>query len=392
MKVTFVASADYGYKGVSKADNPLKKSKIRQIVLNLATRCLAPLANPAASCRRVDKERQAKGREELRTIGGEEVKITSIDGKNINGMYLSAKKFKKNIEKYFEKKVGKDGEEYLVLKEEFGTTEGEDDEFTFIEDDQARIFCKTLASLSLLDTELVSGGNFLLTIPLEKSNITNESFAGKKRPVALMCYPGPHSYVAFRDKSVSYLMKGLDVMVFDYEGLGKSKGRSTDYNMKLATDSCYQYLRKSKKKRNKDIVAHGFCMGAGAATDLAARRKGVHVVVDRSFSSVAQMAEDQHPRLYRVLSPIIPKVANLDNEANLPRVKGNIAILKGKKDKFIPKDHARKNYDSASAKMRPNQIVRKIKVEDVAHFDNIIKDNEKLDDFLNEAKLLPGLF
>lgn len=391
MKVSFTASADYRYKGVSNKENPLKKSKIRQLVLNVATRCLRLLTNPGAVYWSADKERQARGREELRMIGGEEVKITSIDGKNLNGMFLSADKFKQNIEAYFEKKVGKDGGEYLALKEEFGSLGVEDDEFESMKNDEARKFCKTLASLSLLQTNHEDHEDrFFLHIPLNKSSITNTSFSGK-RPVVLMCYPGPMSYVAYRDESVSYLMKGLDVMVFDYEGAGKSKGQSTDYNMKLATDSFYQYL-KNKGMKNKEIIAHGFCMGAGAATDLAARRKGVHVVVDRSFTSVAQMAEDKHPRLYRILSPIIPKVANFDNEANLPRVKGHIAILKGKDDEFIPKTHAKKNYNSAKTSIRPKQIVRKIKVENVSHFDNSIKDNKELDRFLKKARLLPGIF
>jgi alpha/beta superfamily hydrolase len=92
-------------------------------------------------------------------------------------------------------------------------------------------------------------------------------------------------------------MRGLDVMMVDFRGYGNNQGLPTAYKTKLDMETAYQYLAKEHGVKNKDLLLHGHCFGAAPATDLAARRKGISIIVDKSFSKfqniVAREAEEK---------------------------------------------------------------------------------------------------
>lgn len=395
----------YDYEGVRKYDkvnkekNVVKKSKSKRIFLKTFTRPFKVALFPAASVFKslyLNKKRLNLARNQLVAIGGEPLKLKSPDKTSIDGMYLSAETFLQKVNKYF--KVTYDdnsGKHVLVMKRKYidKTKEFSEDSFDHILEGEARNFCITLERLELGISTKGSKSKNAVEITLRDSyleKVTDE--ARTNRPVALICPGRNMSYPGYKSMTAAYLMRGIDVMLFDYPGVGRSKGSPTDYNTKLATDTCYQYLREERSKNNNDIIAHGHSLGGAFATDLASRRQGVHVVVDRGFSSFSKVVADKKPKTYRVVKRILPKIANLNNEENLKEVEGHIAIIWGKKDFVIPPKHAKDNLAAAEENQRDGQVVKMYKV-DTGHNGNVISEKPKsFDDFLEEADLNPGLF
>lgn len=67
-------------------------------------------------------------------------------------------------------------------------------------------------------------------------------------------------------------------------------------------------------KKNKNIIVHDHCQGAGSSTDLASRRKGVHLLVDRSFDNIKNLIRETS----------CEKISNY-NQTSLDKVKNAIA-------------------------------------------------------------------
>lgn len=79
--------------------------------------------------------------------------------------------------------------------------------------------------------------------------------------------------------------------------------------------------------------------GGGAAADLAARRKGVHLVLDRTFANYAHMAMLCFPAISKLIETIMPSIVNYNNVDQLKRTRGGVAIVGDEDDAVIPKEH-----------------------------------------------------
>lgn len=264
----------YNYIGVNNYDGKgdvVKKGKSRRVFLKLITRPFKVAIFPAASVFKslyLNKNRLNQARNQLLAIGGEPLKLQSPDKTSIDGMYLSAEEFKKNVEKYFKVVLDPDSSKYsLVLKKKYidKTQEFVEDSFNHILEGEARNFCKILERLELgISTKSPhpSTGKNAVIISLRESYLEKVSDDPVRRPVALICPGRNMSYPGYKSMAGAYLIRGIDVMLFDYPGVGRSKGSPTDHNTKLATDTCYQYLIEERGKKNADIIAHGHSLAA----------------------------------------------------------------------------------------------------------------------------------
>lgn len=77
---------------------------------------------------------------------------------------------------------------------------------------------------------------------------------------------------------------GVNLLVFNYRGVGHSEGRPVGFNH-LLTDgaACVEYLKKQKGAEEKDIVLYGFSLGGAIATVLSSFYDDVNVFNNCSF-------------------------------------------------------------------------------------------------------------
>ncbi|KAF3363216.1 hypothetical protein PHSC3_000232 [Chlamydiales bacterium STE3] len=370
MKINFNYRAVYNF---NKEMSIEKRSKLKELFLETITRPFKVVLFPAASFlsfKFVNKKRIAKAREELKLVGGKALKLQTPNRIAIDAMYISAEEVRNKILSYFEILKDHNNDSYY-LKPMKSLDKGHE---TFIE---------ALESMGLKMHE----GKILL----EASSIASQTESDlEERPVTLICPGRDMSFPAYKRVALSYLLRGIDVMLFDYPGVGRSEGSPTDYNTKLSAETCYQYIASEIGIDNNKIIVHGHSLGGGIATDLAARRKGTTLFLDRSFSSFVQAAIDKYPRFEAIIKRILPKIANFNNCENLKRVEGHIAIAQGLEDKVINETHSKVNYEVLENKS--GRVLQKIQAP-VGHNGNIIdKASEAFDEFLKNANLIRGLF
>lgn len=85
---------------------------------------------------------------------------------------------------------------------------------------------------------------------------------------------------------------GFDVLIFDYRGYGKSAGRPSEAGTYRDIDAAWRYLTETRKFTARQIVLFGRSLGGAVAIDLATRQTPAALIVESSFSSSKDMADE----------------------------------------------------------------------------------------------------
>lgn len=137
---------------------------------------------------------------------------------------------------------------------------------------------------------------------------------------------------------------GMNVLMYDYRGYGKSKGRRISeegtYSDILAA---WNYLRINKKVPADQIVVMGRSLGGGVTAWLASQIRPAGVILESTFTSATDLAAE--------LYPILPVRLMMKFEyPTLQHLKKNTApllVLHSKDDGLIPFHHGRELYQHA---------------------------------------------
>lgn len=348
-KEHFIATYNFG----PKPDQIKKQNLISNLFKTLIVMALKYMIYPGASFLKnkfIDPEREKWAHEQLITTGGQSVTMKTPDGDKIDGMYLRAKDFKEKIDKYCEILNIKDENgsivQQLIIKDEFCKFEIEMENgtpFTIMTpNEEANTFIKNtiFKSLSSLAPRAPIPGKENVRGPLMRLGKIpinlKESPSQNSHPTVIIAPGSGLSYSAYKGLAAEYLIRGIDVMMIDFRGYGKSKGSPTSHKTKLDLEAAYQYVVKEHNVKNEDLLVHGHCLGGGPAADLAARKKGVNLILDRSFADYREVARERIPILRRIIEKIMPAIVNYNNVKNLQKVQGHIAIAYAKNDNVIP--------------------------------------------------------
>lgn len=171
-------------------------------------------------------------------------------------------------------------------------------------------------------------------ITLEGMFFDNPS-ADKNAKTVIICSGSHQSYEFFVLPQVDALLNlNCHVLVFNYRGFGLSKGSASEEGFYLDTEAAYQYVQ---TKKQSSVVALGYSMGGACATDLAVHHKEVDLFLDRSFSSMKDVAKDYGGNLAKWIFQL--GGASFDVAEKIDRVKGKILIVRGKHDKNVKSYH-----------------------------------------------------
>jgi uncharacterized protein len=136
---------------------------------------------------------------------------------------------------------------------------------------------------------------------------------------------------------------GESVLIFDYPGYGRSEGRPSEAGCYAAAGAAYDWLVQSQGIAPERIVLYGESLGGGVAVDLASRRPHRALVLVKTFTSVADVAEAHCPWL-----PLRWLVTNrFDNLAKIGRCAGPKIIAQADADRLVPFIHGRRLLDAA---------------------------------------------
>ena len=124
---------------------------------------------------------------------------------------------------------------------------------------------------------------------------------------------------------------GLNILIFDYQGYGKSEGSPTEEACYSDVKACFQWLEENEKVQ-RPLIIHGRSVGGGPACWGADNLEFDGLILESTFTSIPDAGANQFPFLpVRMLSKI-----DFNNKKILRSVDIPVLIFHGKGDEVIP--------------------------------------------------------
>ena len=131
--------------------------------------------------------------------------------------------------------------------------------------------------------------------------------------------------------------------VIDYRGYGQSGGKTTEKGIYRDADAAWRHLTEERGVAPGDIVIFGRSMGASAAAKLAAKQQPLALIVESSFTSIPDIAQEIYPWLpARWISHLRHATRDYVKDVRDPEL-----IVHSRDDEIIPFHHGEAIFDAA---------------------------------------------
>jgi fermentation-respiration switch protein FrsA (DUF1100 family) len=166
---------------------------------------------------------------------------------------------------------------------------------------------------------------------------------GSSKRVVLF-FHGNAGNISHRLESIrQFLRLGLSVFIVDYRGYGQSGGKTTEKGIYRDADAAWRYLTGERGISPGDIVIFGRSMGASAAAKLAAKQEPLALIVESSFTSVPDIAQEIYPWLpARWLSHLRHAARDYVRDVSVP-----VLIVHSRDDEIVPFHHGEAIFEAA---------------------------------------------
>jgi len=169
---------------------------------------------------------------------------------------------------------------------------------------------------------------------------------------ALLFFHGNAGNISHRRASLEIFHRlGLNVLIFDYRGYGRSEGVPDEQGLYEDARAAWRYLIDERGFEPRQIILFGRSLGGAVAAWLAAQVHPGALILESSFSSVRDMAN----ALFPVLSRLVVLRYRFDTVAYVRRVTCPVLVLHSPEDEIIPFHLGEKVFRAANA---PKRFVR----------------------------------
>jgi len=126
--------------------------------------------------------------------------------------------------------------------------------------------------------------------------------------------------------------RGIDVLLFDWRGYGKSEGDPTESKLYLDSEAAYDYAAQELHANPESIVLYGESLGGAYAAWLATQRKIRSVIIENSFPSLRELGNALYaPIPLGYFAPCSMMTTRWLNKAGAP-----VLVMHGRRDQVIP--------------------------------------------------------
>ena len=170
-------------------------------------------------------------------------------------------------------------------------------------------------------------------------------FIAGRTPRVLLFFHGNAGIISHRLDSIGQFRDlGLSVFIIDYRGYGQSEGRTTEKGIYRDADAAWRYLTEGRGIVASDIVIFGRSLGASVASRLASKNQPLALIVESSFTSIPDIAQDLYPWLpARWLSRLSHATRDYVRDVRCP-----ILVIHSRDDEIIPYHHGEAIFASAN--------------------------------------------
>jgi len=143
---------------------------------------------------------------------------------------------------------------------------------------------------------------------------------------------------------------GLNTLIFDYRGFGKSSGKPSEQGTYIDATTCWDYLIDTRKINHENIIICGRSLGGAIACWLAATTNPAGLVLESTFASAPAMAHEMFPFLPVKLFCSY----KYDNTATVSKIHCPLLVVHSKTDTVCPYKQGCRVFSAAK---EPKQFV-----------------------------------
>ena len=134
------------------------------------------------------------------------------------------------------------------------------------------------------------------------------------------------------------------LLLIDYPGYGKSTGTPEEDALYNSGEAALDWLVKSRKLSEKEIIVFGKSLGGGVTTEVAQGREPLGVILESTFQSI--------PSVVNNLIPMVPAGSILRSEiyesiAKIGSISAPVLIVHGTEDELIPVSESKALFEKA---------------------------------------------
>ncbi len=137
---------------------------------------------------------------------------------------------------------------------------------------------------------------------------------------------------------------GLSVFIVDYRGYGKSTGTPSEEGTYIDAETVWTYLVKEKNITPNNIIIFGRSLGGAIATWLADKHSSAALIVESSFTSIADIGKHYYPYLPTNLLARI----KYPSKDKVPNIKAPTLFIHSPDDEIIPYKHGKQLFEAAN--------------------------------------------
>ena len=127
--------------------------------------------------------------------------------------------------------------------------------------------------------------------------------------------------------AAAFAREHLDTLLVDYRGYGASTGAPWEEGLYLDAEAAFSW----GVRQSLPMALYGESLGGGVVAELALRRSASAVVLQSTFTSLADMADTMVP----VLGGLLVR-QRFDNAHKVPLIRQPILIIHGQEDTLVP--------------------------------------------------------
>jgi uncharacterized protein len=178
-------------------------------------------------------------------------------------------------------------------------------------------------------------------------------FEQKKSDKVVLVFHGNGGNISYNlDLAKGLLKYHFSVMLLDYRGYGKSKGKPSEEGTYLDSQAAFDYLLTQKGYKPDDIILLGRSLGGPIAARLASISSPRALVLDSTFTSLKDIGSKVYPflpvrRFFKF---------DYDTLSYIKRTDIPVLIIHSTEDDTIPFDHAQRLLEAVNTKKRLIEI------------------------------------
>jgi hypothetical protein len=168
--------------------------------------------------------------------------------------------------------------------------------------------------------------------------------AAQARGVVLFLH-GNAGNISHRLDSIAVFRElGLDTLIIDYRGYGRSEGKPSERGTYLDAEAAWHYLVDTRGVAANRIIFFGRSLGGAVVAWLATQYRPAAVIIESSFSSALDMARKLYPFMpVRLITRLEYPVSEY-----VSRLRCALLVIHSRDDEIIPFTMAEAIYDSAA--------------------------------------------